>query len=101
MTTGKQELPDDAWLEKADAALSFIDDPDARGLILFRFDGQYLPAIRKARNRDQLFRAWNAFHAYLTARRSRRKIFSLSAQEADDFIEMLVTTLELPHYATD
>lgn len=92
---------DDAWLVKADEALSFIDDPDARGLILFRFDGQYLPAIRKARNRDQLFRAWNAFHAYLTARESRRKIFSLSAQEADDFIERLVSLLELPHYAAD
>ena len=101
MTTGKQQPPDDAWLVKADEALSFIDDPDARGLILFRFDGQYLPAIRKARNRDQLFRAWNAFNAYLTARRSRRKIFSLSAQEADDFIARLVTLLELPHYAND
>ena len=101
MTTGKWQLPDDAWLGKADAALSFIDDPDARGLILYRFEGQYLPAVRKARNRDQLFRAWNAFHAYLTARQSRRKIFSLSAQEADDFIEMLVAELELPHYADE
>lgn len=98
MTTGKRQLPDDAWIEKADEALSFIDDPDARGLILFRFDGQYLPAVRKARNKDQLFRAWNAFHAYLTARQSRRKIFSLSGQEADDFIERLVTLLELPFY---
>lgn len=101
MTTGNWQLPDDSWLVKADEALSFIDDPDARGLILYRFDGQYLPAIRKARNTDQLFRAWNAFYAYLTARRSRRKIFSLTAQEADDFIEMLVTLLELPHYATE
>jgi len=98
LTTGKRQLPDDAWLDKADEALSFIDDPDARGLILFRFEGQYLPAVRKARNKDQLFRAWNAFLAYLTARQSRRKVFALSAQEADDFIERLVTLLELPFY---
>ena len=101
MTTGKWQLPDDTWLVKADEALSFVDDPDARGLIMFRFEDQYLPAIRKARNKDQLFRAWNGFRAYLTARQSRRKIFSLSAQEADDFIERLVALLELPHYATD
>ena len=96
--TGNRQLPDDAWLGKADEAISFIDDPNARGLILFRFEGQYLPAVRKARNKDQLFRAWSAFHAYLTARQSRRKIFSLSAREADDFIEKLVTLLELPFY---
>ena len=101
MTTEKWQLSDDEWLVKADEALSFIDDPDARGLILFRFEGQYLPSIIKAKNKDQLFRAWNAFYAYLTARQSRRKIFSLSAQEADDFIERLVALLELPHYATD
>ena len=101
MTTGNWQLPDDAWIDKADAALSFIDYPDARGLILYRFDGQYLPAVRKARNKDQLFRAWNAFHAYLTARQSRRKIFALTAQEADDFIEGLVALLELPFYTDD
>ncbi|MCH7653349.1 MAG: hypothetical protein IIB14_06690 [Chloroflexi bacterium] len=88
-----------AGIPEGTASIALIaDDPDARGLILFRFEGQYLPAVRKARNKDQLFRAWNAFHAYLTARQSRRKIFALSAQEADDFIERLVTLLELPFY---
>ena len=86
------------WVEAADEALAFIDDLDARGLILYRFEGQYLPALRKARNCEQVLRAWDAFYNYLTFRESRRKFFSLSGEDALRVITTLTDVLELPPY---
>ena len=86
------------WVEAADEALAFIDDLDARGLILYRFEGQYLPALRKARNGEQVLRAWDAFYNYLTFRESRRKFFSLSGEDALRVIIALTDVLELPPY---
>ena len=94
------DLSDDAWVEAADEALSFVEDLDARGLILYRFEGQYLPALRKARNSEQIWRAWNAFYNYLTFRESRRKFFSLSDDDALKVITALVELLDLPPYST-
>jgi hypothetical protein len=99
MTASKWDLSNEDWIEAADQALQFIEDPDARGLILFRFESQYLPAVRKARRSEHLWRAWNAFHQYLTARRSSRKFFSLSDEEADRAISTLAELLDLPPYA--
>ena len=98
MTGRKWDLSEEDWVEAADQALQFIEDPDARGLILFRFEGQYLPAVRKARGPEHLWRAWNAFHQYLTARQSSRKFFSLSDEEADRVISTLTNLLDLPPY---
>ena len=95
----KWDLSDDSWIEAADNALNFVEDLDARGLILYRFEGQYLPALRKARNSQQLWRAWNAFYNYLTFRESRRKFFSLSDSEALRVIAALEELLELPPYS--
>ena len=95
------DLPEEDWVEAADEALQFTDDPDARGLIMARFEVQYLPAIRKARNAEQLWKAWNALHHYLTARESRRKMFSLSAEDADRVINILTEILKLPPYQLD
>ena len=94
----KWDLSEDDWIEAADEALSFVVDLDARGLILYRFEGQYLPALRKARNGEQVWRAWNAFYNYLTFRESRRKFFSLSGEDALKVISALTTLLELPAY---
>lgn len=98
MTAGNWDLPDEAWVVAADSALAFIEDGDARGLILYRFNGQYLPALRKARNGAQVWRAWNAFHHYLTTRETRRKFFSLSHEDADRAISLLTSILDLPPY---
>ena len=98
MTTSNWDLPDEAWVDAADSALSFIEDGDARGLMLHRFDAQYMPALRKARNQEQVWRAWNAFHHYLTARETRRKFFSLSNEDADKAISLLTSILDLPPY---
>ena len=97
----KWDLSEEDWVEAADRALEFVDDPDARGLILYRFEGQYLPALRKARNTEQVFRAWNAFYAYLTFRESRRKFFSLSDGDALRVITTLTDVLDLPPYSGD
>ncbi len=99
MTHPNWDLSQDDWVDAADEALQFIDDPDARGLILYRFEGQYLPALRKARNPEQVWRAWNAFYNYLTFRESRRKFFSLSPEDADKAIATLTCILNLPPYA--
>lgn len=98
MTASNWDLPDEAWVDAADSALAFIEDGDARGLILHRFDAQYMPALRKARNQDQVWDAWNAFHHYLTTRETRRKLFSLTADEADKAIAQLTSILDLPPY---
>ncbi len=95
------DLSDEDWVEAADKALHFVEDADARGLILYRFEGQYLPALRKARNSQQVWRAWNAFYNYLTLRQTRRKFFSLSEEDADKVITTLTDALDLPPYSGD
>lgn len=97
----KWDLSEDSWVEAADEALSFVEDLDARGLILYRFEGQYLPALRKARNSEQIWRAWNAFYNYLTFRESRRKFFSLSDGDALKVIATLIQVLDLPPYSME
>ena len=97
----KWDLSENDWIEAADEALAFVEDIDARGLILYRFEGQYLPALRKARNAEQVWRAWNAFYNYLTFRESRRKFFSLSGEDALQVITVLTDALELPPYSSD
>ncbi len=95
----KWDLSDEEWVEAADEALRFVEDADARGLILYRFEGQYLPALRKARNAEQVWRAWNAFYHYLTLRQTRRKFFSLSDEDAGRVIATLTDVLDLPPYS--
>ena len=97
----KWDLSENDWIDAADEALAFVEDIDARGLILYRFEGQYLPALRKARNAEQVWRAWNAFYNYLTFRESRRKFFSLSGEDALRVITTLTDALELPPYSSD
>ena len=97
----KGDLSENDWVDAADEALNFVNDPDARGLILYRFEGQYLPALRKARNPQQVWRAWNAFYNYLTFRESRRKFFSLSDTDALKTIAALTDILELPPYSEE
>lgn len=86
----------DEWLEDADRALAFIQDADARALILYRFDAQYLPALRAAHAPEMAWRAWEAFRYYLTARATRRKPFVLSEADADRVIATLTALLGLP-----
>ena len=94
----KWDLTEEHWIDIAIESLEFIQDPDAVGLILYRFQGQYLGAITKARTPDHTWKAWNAFHAYLTSRESRRKNFTLSDSDADKVILLLTNILELPPY---
>ena len=101
MAASKWDLSGEDWVDTADAALKFVADADARGLILHRFEAQYLPALRKARNQEQTLRAWNAFYNYLTFRESRRKFFSLSSEDADRVIATLTSILDLPPYSAD
>ena len=84
------------WVEKADQALSFIENPDLRAQILFRFEAQYLPALRNAKNQEQVWRAWEALRYYLLARATNRKQFVLTGEQADAFIASTTCLLNLP-----
>ena len=84
------------WVIKADAALDFIDDSDARTQFLYRFDSQYLPALLKARTSFDVWRVWEAFRNYLSVRATKRKAFSLSDEQAHAVIDTLASILGLP-----
>ncbi len=84
------------WVVRADAALAFIDEPDVRTQFLYRFDSQYLPAMLKATSSFGVWRVWEAFRYYLSARATKRKAFSLSDEQADAVIDSLASILGLP-----
>ena len=62
------------------------DDPDGAEHLAYRFVGQYLPALLRARTKQDSDDVWLAFWSYLIARRSKRKPFGLSQQAADRLI---------------
>jgi hypothetical protein len=84
------------WNVALDEKMSFIEDESARALILLRLEGQYIPALRNARNPQQAWRAWEAFRYYLTTRATSRKTFCLTPDEADRVIVALAEVLDLP-----
>jgi ABC-type dipeptide/oligopeptide/nickel transport system ATPase subunit len=84
------------WIDEIDSAIDFVEDADHRAQILLRFEAQYLPALRNAKNQQQVWRAWEAFHWYLTTRATRRKPFELSGGDADRIIAAAIDILHLP-----
>ena len=90
------------WVEEAEQALSFVEDPDHRTHILMRFEGQYLPALRNAKNQEEVWRAWEALRFYLLARATKRKQFVLTGDQADACIAATTSLLDLrPHTAPE
>ncbi|MCI0440598.1 MAG: hypothetical protein L0177_15905 [Chloroflexi bacterium] len=92
---GQEGLGGD-WLERADEALGFIESQGDRDHILYRFDTQYLPALVKARAPSEVWRVWEAFRFFVTARPTRRKPFTLTEDETDRVIGVLSELLGLP-----
>ena len=72
----------------------FIGNLEGAEHFIYRFMGQYLPAIMKGRSEEGVERAWLALWSYMIARRSARKPFTLSHDAADDLINRLKMELE-------
>ena len=83
----QSNLFDDAlWEEFVGRASEIQDDPAACEQLVYRFLGQYLPALISARTQEDRDRVWRAFWSYLTAPVTRAKPFGLSYSSADDLI---------------
>ena len=83
-------LFDEAFWEQIVKALpELVDNPEGADHLVFRFAGQYLPALVKARNDADVDRIWMSFWNYLVAPMSSRKPFGLSSQGADRLIAQL------------
>jgi len=74
------------WEEFVGRASELQDNPTACEHLVYRFLGQYLPALVAARTQEDLDRVWRAFWSYLTAPLTRAKPFGLSYSSADDLI---------------
>ena len=83
----QSNLFDDAlWEEFVGRASELQDDQAACEQLVYRFLGQYLPALISARTQEDRDRVWRAFWSYLTAPVTRAKPFGLSYSSADDLI---------------
>ena len=74
------------WEGIARSSPELEDNPEGAERLAYRFVGQYLPALFKARTKDDGDDVWLAFWSYLTARGNQRKPFALSQEEADRII---------------
>ena len=84
------------WEGIAKNSPEFEDNPEEAEHLAYRFVGQYLPALLRARTKDDSDHVWLAFWSYLIAPASRRKPFGLSQQAADRLITELQKALSEP-----
>ena len=81
------EIPGSSlWEAIANRHPEFSGNPEGAAHVAYRFEGQYLPALSKARTQEESERVWLAFWSYLTAPLTRRKPFGLSSRAADRLI---------------
>jgi hypothetical protein len=81
------ELFDNApWEELIGKTSELEGDPTACEHLVYRFLGQYLPALLAGRTQDDRERVWRAFWSYLTAPVTMAKPFGMSYSSADDLI---------------
>ena len=74
------------WEEIARHLPELVDNPEGPEHLAYRFVGQYLPALLRARTKEASDHVWLAYWSYLTARQSKRKPFGLSQQAADRLV---------------
>ena len=74
------------WEAIANGSPELSDNPEGAEHLADRFEGQYLPAMMKARTPEAQERVWLAFWTYLTAPLTQRKPFRLSSKAADQLI---------------
>ena len=84
------------WEDIARNSPELVDNLDGLELVAYRFVGQYLPALRRTRTKEDSDRVWLAFWSYLVARATGRKPFGLSNRAADHLIAEFQNALPKP-----
>ena len=84
------------WEKFARELPELVDNPEGAEHLAYRFVGQYLPALLKAKTKEDSDRVWLAFWSYLIARPTPRKPFGLSQQAADRLIAQFQKVLSEP-----
>ena len=77
---------DSTWSKTIGNVAEIEGDIAAVRHLVYRFLGQYLPALLAARTQPDRDRVWYALWSYLTAPVTRSKTFSLSYSSADEVI---------------
>ena len=88
-----EQLDDSYWQAIVNDLPELVDNQEGAAHLVYRFVGQYLPALGKAPTHEARDRVWMAFWSYLVAPSSRRKPFGLSHQAADRLIEQFQKAL--------
>ena len=84
------------WEDIARNSPELVDNPDGLERVVYRFVGQYLPALLKTRTKEDGDQVWLAFWSYLVAPASGRKPFGLSNRAADNLIADFQNALREP-----
>gem|GEM_PF-1173985 len=74
------------WEEFVSSTSELSDESYTREQLVYRFLGQYLPALLAAKTQENRDRAWRALWSYMTSPVTMAKPFSLSYSSADDLI---------------
>ena len=84
------------WEEIARCSPELTDNPEGAEHLAYRFVGQYLPALLRARTKEDMDDVWLAFRSYLVARGNQRKPFVLSQEAADRVLTEFQQALSEP-----
>ena len=86
-------LDESLWEGIVGSSPGFEGNAEGAAHLTYRFVGQYLPALLRARSQQEQDRVWLAFWSYLIARATTRKPFGLSHEAADELIAELKQVL--------
>ena len=86
------------WEELVGTVTEIHENTEAGQHLVYRFLGQYLPALLSARTQEARERVWTALWSYLTAPVTRAKPFALSSSSADDLIAEIQRELSRQGY---
>ena len=86
------------WGELVGRVTELRDNPAGCDHLVYRFLGQYLPALLSARTQEARERVWSALWSYLTTPATRAKPFAMSSSSADDLIAVIQMELNRQWY---
>ena len=84
------------WVGVANQLPDLANDPEGTDHLVERYVFQYLPALLRSNNQQDMDRVWLAFWHYLVAPRTDRKPCGLSSRSADVLISELQGALSKP-----
>ncbi len=82
------------WKPQVSKHPIFDDNVEALHIVIERLEGQYLPALKSARDNIANEKVWLALWTYLTSRLTIRKPFQLTYSEADKIIDIIQSKIK-------